>query len=52
MSRGGKTPWRLKLRSASFSNVAVLPELLPGQRVADLAPILGSLFFIVGDMDR
>ncbi|MGE5134990.1 MAG: NADH-quinone oxidoreductase subunit D [Gemmatimonadota bacterium] len=52
VSRGGKTPWRLKLRSASFSNVQVLPELLPGHRVADLAAILGSLFFVVGDMDR
>jgi NADH-quinone oxidoreductase subunit D len=52
VSRGGKTPWRLKLRSASFSNVAVLPEVLPGHRVSDLAAILGSLFFIVGDMDR
>jgi NADH-quinone oxidoreductase subunit D len=52
VSRGGKTPWRLKLRSASFSNVAVLPEVLPGHRVADLAPILGSLFFVVGDIDR
>jgi NADH-quinone oxidoreductase subunit D len=52
VSRGGKTPWRLKLRSASFSNMAVLPEVLPGNRVADLAAILGSLFFIVGDMDR
>jgi NADH-quinone oxidoreductase subunit D len=52
VSRGGKTPWRLKLRSASFSNMAVLPDLLPGHRVSDLAPILGSLFFVVGDMDR
>jgi NADH-quinone oxidoreductase subunit D len=52
VSRGGKTPWRLKLRSASFSNMAVLPEVLPGHRLADLAAILGSLFFIVGDMDR
>ena len=52
VSRGGKTPWRLKLRSASFSNVAVLPDLLPGHRVADLAAVLGSLFFVVGDMDR
>jgi NADH-quinone oxidoreductase subunit D len=52
VSRGGKTPWRLKLRSASFSNMAVLPDLLPGHRVADLAAILGSLFFVVGDMDR
>jgi NADH-quinone oxidoreductase subunit D len=52
VSRGGKTPWRLKLRSASFSNMAVLPEVLPGHRVADLAAILGSLFFVVGDMDK
>jgi len=52
VSRGGKTPWRLKLRSASFNNMAVLPEVLPGHRVADLAAILGSLFFIVGDIDR
>lgn len=52
VSRGGKTPWRLKLRSASFSNVQVLPELLPGHRVADLSAILGSLFFMVGDIDR
>src|SRR5690349_13364634 len=52
VSRGGKTPWRLKLRSASFSNMAVLPDLLPGHRVGDLAAILGSLFFVVGDMDR
>jgi NADH-quinone oxidoreductase subunit D len=52
VSRGGKTPWRLKLRSASFSNMAVLPEVLPGHRAADLAAILGSLFFIVGDIDR
>jgi NADH-quinone oxidoreductase subunit D len=52
VSRGGKTPWRLKVRSASFSNVQVLGELLPGHRVANLSPILGSMFFVVGDMDR
>jgi NADH-quinone oxidoreductase subunit D len=52
VSRGGKTPWRLKVRSASFNNVQVLGELLPGHRVADLTMILGSMFFVVGDMDR
>jgi NADH-quinone oxidoreductase subunit D len=52
VSRGGKTPWRLKLRSASFSNVQVLSEILPGHRVEDLTAILGSLFFVVGDLDR
>lgn len=52
VSRGGKLPWRLKLRSASFGNVQALAEILPGNRVADLPAILGSLFFVAGDIDR
>jgi NADH-quinone oxidoreductase subunit D len=52
VSRGEKTPWRLKLRTASFANVQVLRAILPGTRVRDLVPILGSLFFVVGDIDR
>ena len=52
VSKGEKTPWRLKLRSASFSNVQVLTEMLIGSTVDDLVPILGSMFFIVGDIDK
>jgi NADH-quinone oxidoreductase subunit D len=52
VSRGDKTPHRLKLRSASFNNVAVLREMLPGQLVADMVAILGSMFFVVGDVDK
>ncbi|MDX6741816.1 NADH-quinone oxidoreductase subunit D [Actinocorallia sp. A-T 12471] len=52
VSRGEKTPWRLKLRSASFSNIQVLPEMLNGLLVADMIAILGSMFFVVGDVDR
>jgi NADH-quinone oxidoreductase subunit D len=52
VSRGEKTPWRLKLRSASFNNVQVLTELLPGTLVADMVAILGSMFFVVGDVDK
>jgi len=52
VSRGERTPWRLKLRSASFNNVAVLTDLLPGCRVADLVAVLGSMFYVVGDIDR
>jgi NADH-quinone oxidoreductase subunit D len=52
VSRGEKTPWRLKLRSASFNNVAVLTDLLPGCRVADLVAVLVSMFYVVGDIDR
>jgi NADH-quinone oxidoreductase subunit D len=52
VSRGEKTPWRLKLRSASYANVQVLTELLPGTLLPDLIAILGSMFFVVGDIDK
>jgi NADH-quinone oxidoreductase subunit D len=52
VSRGEKTPWRMKLRSASFNNIAVLPEMLTGCVVADMVAILGSMFFVVGDIDK
>jgi NADH-quinone oxidoreductase subunit D len=52
VSRGEKTPWRMKLRSASFNNIQVLSELLPGTLVADMIAILGSMFFVVGDIDK
>ncbi|WP_103957288.1 NADH-quinone oxidoreductase subunit D [Nonomuraea solani] len=52
VSRGDKTPWRLKLRSASYSNIQVLREMLPGHLVADMVAILGSMFFVVGDIDK
>lgn len=52
VSRGEKTPWRLKLRSASFSNVQVLSQMLPGCLISDMVSILGSMFFVVGDVDK
>jgi NADH-quinone oxidoreductase subunit D len=52
VSRGDKTPWRMKMRTASFNNISVLPELLEGCVVADMVAILGSMFFVVGDVDK
>jgi NADH-quinone oxidoreductase subunit D len=52
VSKGEKTPYRLKLRSASFNNIQALSELLPGTLVADMVAILGSFFFVVGDIDK
>ena len=37
---------------ASFNNVQVLREMLPGYLVADMVAILGSMFFVVGDIDK
>jgi NADH-quinone oxidoreductase subunit D len=53
VSRGDKVPWRLKLRSASFNNIQVLTRILPGCLIsADLVAVLGSTFFVVGDIDK
>jgi NADH-quinone oxidoreductase subunit D len=52
VSRGERTPWRLKLRSASFNNVQVLAALLTDTLVPDLVTILASMFFVVGDVDK
>jgi NADH-quinone oxidoreductase subunit D len=52
VSKGEKTPYRLKLRSASFNNIQALTVLLPGTLVADMVAILGSMFFVVGDIDK
>jgi len=52
VSRGDKTPWRMKLRSASYNNIQALQVLLPGALLPDLVAILGSMFFVVGDIDK
>lgn len=52
VSRGGRIPYRLKIRTPSFSNVSILPWLLEGAYMADVIAILGSLYFILGDVDR
>ncbi len=52
VSKGATGPFRVKIRSASFSNVSVLPWLLRGVFVPDVVAILGSLYFILGDIDR
>jgi NADH-quinone oxidoreductase subunit D len=52
VSRAEKVPWRLKLRSASFNNVQVLSRILPGCLVSDMVAVLGSTFFVVGDVDK
>jgi len=52
VGNGKAEPYRLKMRTASFSNVSVLPAMLPGTLVPDLIAILGSVFFVVGDVDR
>jgi NADH-quinone oxidoreductase subunit D len=52
VSDGGQGPYRLKIRSASFSNISILPWMLEGIIVPDIIAIMGSLDFVLGDVDR
>lgn len=51
-SKGGGTPYRLKIRAPSFVNLSILSHLLPGHMVSDVTSILGSLDFVMGECDR
>jgi NADH-quinone oxidoreductase subunit D len=52
VSRGDRTPWRLKLRTASFNNVQALSVALPGTHLRDLTTAVASYFYVVGDIDK
>ena len=52
VSRGDVGPFRVKIRSASFNNISVVPWVLRGVYVPDIVTILASLYFILGDIDR
>ncbi len=51
-SLGGGVPHRMKIRSPSFVNLSILPEILPGHMMSDVVSILGSLDFVMGECDR
>lgn len=51
-SKGGGTPYRMKIRAPSFVNLSILSKLLPGCLVSDVPAILGSLDFVMGECDR
>jgi NADH-quinone oxidoreductase subunit D len=52
VSKGELGPFRVKIRSASFNNISVVPWVLRGVLVPDIITILASLYFILGDIDR
>lgn len=51
-SKGGGTPYRMKIRSPSFVNLSIIPKIFPGCLMSDTVAILGSLDFVMGECDR
>ncbi len=52
VSNGTSRPYRVFMRTPSFGNLQALPSLLEGRLIADSIAALGSLDFVLGDVDR
>jgi NADH dehydrogenase I D subunit len=52
VSDGRNMAYRLRIRSPGFANIQALPLLAVGGSLADLVAILGSLDYILPDIDR
>lgn len=52
VSRGGSTPWRLALRTPSFSNLSALGHALEGTPETAIADAIATIGYSVGDADR
>lgn len=52
VSDASANPARVRIRAPSFANLAALPVMARGWKVADLVAILGSLDIVLGEVDR
>ncbi len=52
VSDGGTTSYRTRIRTPSFAHLQLLPQLCRGSMIPDLLAILGSLDYVLADVDR
>jgi NADH-quinone oxidoreductase subunit D len=52
ISDGGKSAYRLKIRSPSFVALQALPKLVEGRFLSDVVAIVGSLDPVMGEADK
>ena len=52
VSDGLGAAYRMRIRGPGFANVQVMPQLAVGESIADLIAIIGSVDYILPDIDR
>ncbi|MCA9793417.1 MAG: NADH-quinone oxidoreductase subunit D [Candidatus Eremiobacteraeota bacterium] len=52
VSDGTNKPYRMRVRTPSFTNVQLVPELIKDVLLADVVVVLASIDFVLGDCDR
>jgi len=52
VSDGGTKPYRVHIHGPSFGNLQATPKMIEGRLIADVIAALGSIDFVLGDVDR